>query len=170
MNLDLLLKIIGVLGFVISLLTFFITRYEKRKRIEIELSYADEFEFTKNDDENIDGNSLIRVRFTNIGSTAIILKPRTLIIKHKNRQFKLQNQDFWGMNDFTELVPPLSTREIGVYLDSVMQALDIKSPKTYDDKLFEKRYRLDVEVSDHVGKKFKTNKFYYHEAVGEFCT
>ena len=170
MNLDLLSKIIGVLGFVISLLTFFITRHEKRKRIEIELSYANEFEFAKNDDENIGGDSLIRVRFTNIGSTAIILKPRTLIFKHKNRQFKLLNEDFWGMDDFTELVPPLSTREIGVHLDSVMKVLDIKSPKTYDDKSFEKRYRLDVEISDHVGKKFKTDKFYYHQAVGEFCT
>ncbi|WP_320151046.1 hypothetical protein [uncultured Tolumonas sp.] len=170
MNLDLLSKIIGVLGFVISLLTFFITRYEKRKRIEIELSYANEFEFAKNDEENINDNSLIRVRFTNIGPTAIILKPRTLIIKHENKLFKLQNDDFYGMNDFTELVPPLSTREIGVYLDSVMDILDIKAPKTYDAKSLEKRYRLYVEVSDHVGKKFKTNKFYYHEAIGEFCT
>ncbi|TCI04782.1 hypothetical protein EZV61_02080 [Corallincola luteus] len=168
MNIDVIAKTAGVLGFLISVCTFIVTRFERRKRIEIELFQSCVLDFTEED--NVRDEGLIKVRFTNIGPQPVILKPNTLVIECNNNVYKLDREDFWGMDDFEELMPPTSSREIGIYLDSVCKALVIESPKKYDDESFNKLYQLRVLVQDHTNKIYKTSKFKYHEAVGEFIT
>jgi len=168
MNIEVIAKIAGVLGFFISVSTFVLTRLERRKKIEIELFESSSFDFTVDDDVN--DESLVKVMFTNIGPQSVILKPKTLIIEHNGKAYKLDREDYWGMEEFDELMPPTSSREIGVHLGSVCEALEIESPKNYDEDTFSKLYPLSVKICDHSGKVYKTKKFKYHEAVGEFIT
>jgi len=168
MSIDVVAKVAGVLGFVISVATFVLTRVERRKRIEIELFSASVLDFSQ--DEDLQDDSLIRVRFTNIGLLPVILKPRTLSIKNRTKVYTLDRDDYWGMEDFEELMPPTSSRDIGVYLDSVEEALGIASPRSYDEESFNKLYPLVVSVHDHAGKRYSTKVYSYHEVVGEFVT
>ena len=168
MNIDVIAKIVGVLGFIISVSTFVITRIERRKRIEIELFQSCVSDFT--DDDDAKDEALIRVRFTNIGPQPVILKPQSLVVECCGSAYKLEREDYWGMEGFDELMPPTSSREIGIYLDSVCEALGIKSPKKYDDESFNKLYPLRIQVQDHTNNIYKTKKFKYHESVGEFIT
>ena len=168
MNIDVFAKIVGVLGFLISVSTFVLTRIERKKRVEIELFQSCVLDFA--DDEDVKDEGLIKVRFTNIGQKAIIVKPNTLVIESQNRTYKLNREDYLGMEDFQELMPPMSSREIGIYLDSVLEALNIVSPKKYDDESLNKLYPLQVKVRDHTGKIFRTKKYSYLESVGEFVT
>ncbi|MED5523774.1 MAG: hypothetical protein VX447_03350 [Pseudomonadota bacterium] len=168
MNIEVIAKIAGVLGFFISVSTFVLTRLERRKKIEIELFESSSLDFP--DEEDAKGELLIKVRFTNIGPQPVILKPRTLIIECSGKTYKLDREDYWGMDEFDELMPPTSSQEIGVHLGSVCEALEIESPKNYDEKTFNKLYPLSVKIYDHSGKAYKTEKFKYHESVGEFIT
>jgi hypothetical protein len=168
MNIDVIVKIAGVLGFLICVSTFILTRIERRKRIEIELFNSCVLDFT--DDEDTKDDGLIKVRFTNLGPQPVILKPKTLAIECNGNAYQLDGEDYWGMEGFDELMPPTSSREIGIYLDSVCKTLGIETPKKYDDESFKKLYPLSVQVRDHANKIYKTKKFKYHESVGEFIT
>lgn len=168
MNIEVIAKIAGVLGFFISVTTFILTRYERRKIIEIELYESSEHDFS--DDENLSGASLIGVRFTNLGQRSVILKPESLKISCGKRTFNLAREDYWGKEDFVELMPPNSTREIGIYEDIVLKKLEIVQPQEYTDENFNKLYPFTISVLDYKGKKFNNKTHRYHEASGEFVT
>ncbi len=167
-----MLQITGVLGFVIAVFTFVLTRMERRKRLEIELFESTDFDFAHLTDqpEDLPGQNLIRLRFTNISPLPIIIKPETVIISGNGHSFELARHDYWGKDQIEELMPPNSVRELGVDIEWVMEALGIQSPKEYDDCSFNKLYPLVASIEDHKGKRFETRAFSYHEAVGEFIT
>jgi len=172
MNINAIAKIAGVLGFLISVATFILTRIERKKRIEIEVFDSSEFDFPHliSDPESLDGESLVKVRFTNLGSQPVILKPESFLIESEGKQFALAYEDYWGKEEFEELLPPTSSREIGIPLDLIRSKLCIETPKKYDDQTFNKLYPLALSVSDHSGTIFRNNKHSYHEAVSEFIT
>ncbi|MBC7589058.1 MAG: hypothetical protein H7178_11945 [Chitinophagaceae bacterium] len=171
MSLDLIIKVCGVLGFVISLATFILTRYEKRKKIEIELFSSAIDEFESNDDlvprlslfKVCDG--VLKIRFINISQHSIILKPRTLTIKTGKYSYNLNQGDFLRMDTFDELMPPNSMREIGVYFDEMKSSLNIKDSKNFTEA---EEYSLKVTICDHVGKKFRNNMYTYEEATNRY--
>ena len=167
---DLLLKIAGLLGFIISIATFILTRLERRKRIEIEIFdvIAAEFPNLSGWDEKIESENVMKVRFTNLGSQPVILKPRTFEIEYNGIVYSLGREDYIGMDDFEELLPPMSSRSIGIFQSPILSELKIITPKKYDDETFNKLYPLKIMVKDHEGKTYSNNKYSYHEAVGEY--
>ena len=167
-----LIKIAGLLGFIISVATFVLTRIERRKKIEIEIFDEMGLSFPNLDGwpENIESENFIKVRFTNLGSQTVILKPRTLKIESKGKVYCLVNDDYIGMEDFDEVLIPMSSRSIGVFQSVVLNKLDISSPKKYDDESFNKVYPFKISVSDHSGKTYKNKRYSYHEAVCQYVT
>ncbi len=172
MSIDLLVKIAGLLGFIISIATFVLTRLERKKRIEIEVFDATGGQFSNLDGwpEDIEFENLMKIRFTNLGAQPVILKPKTLEIECKGKVYSLYSDDYIGMDDFEELMPPMSSRSIGVFLSPVLSKLEISSPEQYDDESFNKLYPLKLSVKDHKGKLYRNKKVSYHEAVAEYVT
>lgn len=115
MNIDLIAKVAGVLGLLISVCTFILTRIERRKRLEIELFMSSTFEFEDSEDSGAEDECVIKVRFTNIAPQPLILKPNTLVIECNGNTFRLDREECLGMEYFDELMPPTSCREIGIY-------------------------------------------------------
>tara|TARA_R110002033_G_scaffold77671_1_gene129179 strand:- start:37 stop:549 length:513 start_codon:yes stop_codon:yes gene_type:complete len=169
---DTLVKIAGLLGFIISVATFVLTRIERKKRIEIEI-----FDEIGGAFPNLDGwpkevgsENLMKVRFTNLGSQTVIIKPKTLKIECKEKAYFLVNDDYIGMDDFDEVLTPMSSRTIGVFQSEILNKLDISSPKKYDEESFNKLYPLKISVKDHRGKTYTNKRYSYHEAVCEYVT
>lgn len=173
MSIDLIVKIAGVLGFLISVATFVLTRIERRKNIQIEIFEATAYDFrdlVKDSESFDDSGGLFKVRFTNIGAQPVILKPDTFQISHMDKIFEVCREDYLGKENFQELMPPTSMREIGVFEDLVRSKLGIVSPESYDDGSFNKLYKLELSVADHAGKVYRNSKHSFHESVGEFVT
>lgn len=172
MSLEVWVNLAGVLGFLLALFTFILTRLERRKKLEIELFQAADLEFASESERLLSDpdQPVIKVRFTNLGNRPIIIKPQTLEITGKTGRFKLSRYEYWGMERLEELMPPQSVREIGLVEEWVLEDLGITSPDKYDDESFNRLYPLTVSVKDHSGKIFKNSKFSYHEAVGEYVT
>jgi hypothetical protein len=118
--------------------------------------------------EEIESDNFMKVRFTNLGTQTVIIKPRTLQVEYQDKVFVLGNEDFIGMDEFDEVLIPMSSRSIGVFQSMILSELDITSPKTYDDESFNKLYPLKISVQDHHGKKFTDKRYSYHEAVCEY--
>jgi len=74
MDINVLAKIAGVLGFIISVFTFTLTRLERRKKCVVEIviggltEYADEL----CEEEDL-SDEVIKIRITNIGGQPIII-------------------------------------------------------------------------------------------------
>lgn len=172
MNLDLVVKIVGVLGFLISVTTFILTRIERRKNVQIEIFETSIHDFPEllKDTEWLGGESMFKVRFTNIGPQPVILKPETFRIEHNGNCFALAREDYLGKEEIRELMPPTTYQEIGIDRQLVISMLKIHSPDKYDDRTFNKLFHLRLSVCDHTGKVFRNNMHSYHEAVGEVVT
>lgn len=170
---DLFFKIVGALGFVISLLTFLLTRWERRKHLILEVSDGSDYDFSKGytapeDQFLFKDDSVVKIKLTNIGSTPILIKIESLEIKSGKYNFRLSGEDYWGMETMDELIRPISSAEIGIPLDTFLKKLEITSPEKYGDLTFNKLYPLKIVVKDHAGKEFKNNKYCYQESVGKF--
>jgi hypothetical protein len=169
---DILVKIAGLLGFIISVATFVLTRIERKKRIEIEIFDEMGISFPNLDGwpEEVGSEYFMKVRFTNLGSQTVIIKPRTLKIECMGKVYSLVNDDYIGMDDFDEVLIPMSSRSIGVFQSTILSELDISSQKKYDDESFYKLYPFKISVKDHQGKTYTNKSYSYHEAVCEYVT
>jgi len=160
-------EIVGVLGFLIGVATFVLTRIERTKNVQIDIFEANirDFPGLVKDTEWLGGESMFKVRFINIGPQPVILKPQTFQIEHDGNRFALPREDYLGKEEFSELTPLTTYQEIGNDLWAVMSTLKIPSPDKYDDRTFKNLFHLRLSIRDHTGKVFRNDRHSYHEAV-----
>jgi hypothetical protein len=82
MNIDDIAKIAGVLGFVISLITFVLTRWERRTFIHFGLANGSHKASGGEDWDLVD---MIEFTLINLGATPVVLNLRTLEVRRGDK-------------------------------------------------------------------------------------
>lgn len=177
MNIDLLTKTAGILVFVVSLVTFVISRLERRANLEFSLGngYSSDFEDLSNRDEALSdvdeqcpGYQTINITITNIGGSSLLVDLTSLSISCNGEIFEVWEVEHLGTEKKEVLIKPNDSQTIGVSIKDFAYTLKIETPVRYDDSTFYKEFPLGISVRNHKGRKFSTKKWKYWESVGEF--
>ena len=162
---DVLVKIAGILGFVISVLTFALTRWERRARIEFGLDEGSSDDFSEQMDEPI---STINITVTNLGARAVHLDLRTLEVLSNGNTCAVWRQDHFGGTQREILLKPNDAETIGLPVKTFREELKIACPSRYDERSFNFMQPLTVSVASTSGKVFSSKGLKFWEATGEF--
>ncbi|HGS4906417.1 hypothetical protein [Vibrio aestuarianus] len=165
-DLDVVAKIAGVLGFIISVLTFCLTRYERRANCVVEIvigdlsSYSEEF---SPDEELLE--ETLKIRVTNIGGQPVILKPESFYFSALGKRVsKSQNRiDWFGIGKLSSPLNPGTSCDVGTITDSVLEELGFKSLDQYCNQTDFAKTDVPIEagVSDLKGRSYKSKDFSY---------
>ncbi|EKZ8663561.1 TPA: hypothetical protein O4G69_004419 [Vibrio alginolyticus] len=165
-DLDTVTKVVGVLGFIISVLTFCLTRYERRSNCVVEIvvsdlaSYSAEF---SSDDDLIE--ETLKIRVTNIGGQPVILKPESFYFSALDKTIsQFQNRiDWFGIGQLLSPLNPGTSCDVGVITDSILEELGFKSLDQYCNQTEFARTEVPIEVgvSDLRGRVYKSKGFTY---------
>jgi len=149
-----LTEIIGVLGFLLALATFIITRIERRKKLTIDLycQYLDEVD--KDNEFKVDRNGMKEDRILVIDiinqcsrSIAIDKNSIKIIINGCTIQHEI---DLIGKRKFENPINPGKNYKFGVFLDNVVALSNIKDRHNG-------RFKIKAEVRDIEKKKYTSN-------------
>ncbi|HHK8586716.1 TPA: hypothetical protein ACQYCL_003576 [Vibrio parahaemolyticus] len=171
MDLDSIAKIAGVLGFIISVMTFALTRYERRAKCVVEICIGDSRQFR---DElcTDDFNELIKIRVTNIGGSSVILKAESFFFfalddKTVSNQGKI---DWLGLHSLPSPLKPGESCEVAVFTDALLDILNFSKLDKYCNASNSMKTNVDLlaGVKDlnnkaYISKGFKY--FYYVNAL-----
>lgn len=152
---------VGVLGFVLALCVFVLTRVERRKSllIEIRSDYSELFPDEQDDPEF----GILLIRFINTSNKMILLDPQTITVSSNEEchDFRYNYGGWYGLGK------PLSPLGPG---DSCQVGLDLRELDTVFsiDHLSKDDVPLEVSVEDVTGKRFRSReKFIYLPEVSE---
>jgi len=164
-TIDDLAKFAGVLGFVISLATFALTRWERRAVVH--------FGFESGSREVSDegyGHSIdtIEITLINLGGKAVVLDLRTLELRRGSETLAPWQQDHWGSQESEVLLTPNERTVLGLPKDTFEQVLKIEAPEAYDKQTFYAMLPVQGRVRSTRGKVFESSRLRYWEAIGEF--
>lgn len=165
-DLDVVAKIAGIIGLIISVLTFCLTRYERKANCVVEIvvgdlsSYSEEFSPVQDLLEEA-----LKIRVTNIGVRPVILKPESFYFSALGKSV-LQHQnsiDWFGIEKLPSPLNPGTACDIGTTTDSVLEELGFKSLEQYCNQIdFAKTdIALEAGVSDLKGHNYKSKGFSY---------
>lgn len=165
MNIDQLAKIAGVLGFLISVSTFILTRWERRAILTFSLDSGSSLDFAEQDEE---GPETINLTITNMGARALLVDLGTLKIECNGNVLDAWIEDHWGVAQREILFKTTDHQMLGIPLETFTAKLKIETPKKYDDNSFHFMYPLKISVKTIDGKEFSSKNLKYWEATGEF--
>ncbi len=165
MTIDDFAKLAGVLGFVISLATFALTRWERRVLLDFGLNAGVSTDF---DDSSADPKGTANLTITNLGTRSALLNLRTVELRSGSNLLHAWRQDHWGSQQREVLLKPSDSHTIGIPLETFASELQIKPPAKYDDKSFYFMHPVRVSVATTDGKVHASKKLKYWEATGEF--
>ena len=165
MGMDLLVKIAGILGFVISVVTFALTRWERRARIEFGLDEGSSDDFGEQMDEPM---STVNITITNLGARAVHLDLRTLEVRSNGNACAVWRQDHFGGAQREILLKPNDAETIGLPAETFRGELKIAVPSRYDERSFYFMQPLTLSVASTGGKVFSSKNLKFWEATGEF--
>ncbi|MEZ9392442.1 hypothetical protein AB4222_11090 [Vibrio splendidus] len=165
-DLDVVTKVAGVLGFIISVLTFGLTRYERRVSCVVEIvvgdlsSYSEEF----SPDEDLLEETL-KIRITNIGGQPIILKPESFYFSALGNKISQPEgrTDWFGTGKLPSPLNPGTSCDIGVITDSLLELLGFNNLDQYCNQTDFAKTNVAIEagVSDLKGRIYKSKNFTY---------
>ncbi|OCH14561.1 hypothetical protein A6E05_19130 [Aliivibrio sp. 1S165] len=169
-NLDVIVKIIGVLGFFISVITFVLTRYERRAKCIAEIVVGDLSNYSSELTSEADLlEETLKIRITNIGGQPVILKPETFFFSALNKKItKNQNElDWFGINQLPSPLNPGCSCEVGVITEGILSILGFEDLKKYCNELEHKKTEIPIEVgvSDLNNRTYKSKGFTYYYYV-----
>jgi hypothetical protein len=165
-----LTEIAGVLGFIFSIFIFVLTRWERKRRLVIQLEggdalrFRDELDFEEPED-------IIILRFINMGGKPIIINMDSLIITSNDKRIRRYDTDWLGMEKIPHPLSPGSCFEVALYKEAFESLLGLKTlfkaAKPEDD------YRcvapISTEVEDIHGHKYRSDKrLKYNYYVSDF--
>jgi hypothetical protein len=171
-SIDTIVGLVGVLGFLLSVFVFVLTRWERRKRAEIELFRGDlqriDPDFTT---ETVEPDSMIGFRLINIGTRPIAVDKNSLTFSGNGRMISVHETDWAGLDRVPSPLPPNSSFEVGVFQDAfetmlgVNEFRELMKPEDSDKCIINVR----AAVKDVEGKTFSTkNRHQYSFSVSEF--
>jgi hypothetical protein len=163
---DELLKITGLLGFLISVATFALTRWERRASISFGLDPGDENDFGRGCLIPIE---TVNVTITNTGARPVQLDLRTLEIQHGKSVLLVWREDHYGSDKREVLLKPSDELVLGVSLKTFEERLGITSPEgPFTEESFGKMFPLRIRARTVEGVLFSSNWHKYWASVGEF--
>jgi hypothetical protein len=165
MTIDQLAKVAGILGFLISVATFALTRWERRAAIVFGFDEGLSDDFGVVFDEPI---STINLTITNVGARSLHIDLRTLQIKSSGNALHAWREDHLGAEQREILLKPNDSQVLGIPVKTFRDVLNIKTPKKYDDQSINFMQPLQISVATTSGKVFSSTKLKYWEATGEF--
>jgi hypothetical protein len=173
-NIEFVYKMAGVLGCLLSILVFILTRFERRKRVIIELELGSVERFCNFDDlicEARKYSTLLSIRVTNMAERPIVVNRDSFTIMGHGKTIKTFNTEWLGLHKIPSPLQKNSSFEIGLFIPELNRLLDKESLKAimhinYRDKLV---HLLTVEFQDLDGKLFRTKKYAYDFLTGMLC-
>ena len=166
MDIDVLANIAGVLGFIISVFIFTLTRLERCKKCVVEIVIEHDYHFYKYQDE------AIKIRITNIGGQPIIVNLDSFYFSALNKSTTLnQNQIDWFCRDkIPSPLNPGSSCEIAVVTDILLDLLGFKSLDKYRNNEDADKTKVSIEagfkdVNNKAYKSIGSTYFYYVNAL-----
>jgi len=150
-----LLDILGVLGFILSIVIFIITRLERRKTLVIDLECIDCGLSQKFENEIPDEceEMILLIRVINTEQQAIAVDKNTFKIIGPKKKVNTYEVDWFGLNDIPYPLNPGQSFEVGIFTDS------FKYTQGYEG-YSEDTIPISAEVSDIQGKLYKTKSKY----------
>jgi hypothetical protein len=150
-----LTEILGVLGFALALITFIITRIERRRKLSIDLYCQSLEELDKGNEFGFDENGMqehrvIVVDVINQGAKTIAIDKNsiTIILNGKEIQYEL---DWIGKQNFENPINPGQNYKFGIFLDSAIGMSGIKNRH-------KGTHKIRAELKDIDNKKYTSNK------------
>jgi len=170
-DLDSIAKIAGVLGFIISVMTFALTRYERRAKCVVEICIGDTSQFR---DElcSEDYDELLKIRVTNIGGSSVILKAESFFfVALDDKTVSYQGKIDWlGLDSLPSPLNPGESCEVAVFTDSLLEILSFSRLDKYCNTSDAMKTNVDIiagvkDLSNktYISKGFKY--FYYVNAL-----
>ncbi|ADV50594.1 hypothetical protein Celal_3328 [Cellulophaga algicola DSM 14237] len=150
-----LTEILGVFGFVLALVTFILTRIERRKKLSIDLYCQSLEELDKDNEFNSDENGMKESRvivldIINQGAKTIAIDKNSIIILLNGHKIQYE-LDWIGKQKFENPINPGQSYRFGVLLDA---AIGISKIENRDKG----RYKIRAELKDIDNKKYTSKK------------
>ena len=171
MDLENLARLAGVLGFFISIATFAITRYERRRKLVVELIQGCYLDFSPAPSEALvdqeEAPELIKIRVTNIGGMPVIVKPESFYIGGNGEKVTVNNTDWLGIKNIPSPLSVGSSFEVACFEDAFEDLLKMKAlTQCMREGEYEKtRVQLVAGFTDHENNSYQTRGFNYFYAV-----
>lgn len=149
-----LVDVLGLLGFILSIIIFIITRLERRKTLVLDLEcidYGVSQKFKNEIDECEEMMLLIRV--INTGQQSIALDKKTFKIIGPKKKVNTYEIDWFGLDEIPYPLNPGQSFEVGIFEESFK---DTQGYKGFPEDIIP----ISVEVSDIQGKLYKTKSKY----------
>ena len=153
-NIEMLLVVIGVLGFILSIVIFINTRLERRKILVLDLEciYNEISQKFKNEIGECEENILL-IRVMNTGQQAVAVDKNTFKIIGPKKNVKTYETDWFGLDDIPYPLNPGESFEVGIFEDSFTS---FQGYEGYSEDIIP----ISVEVLDIQGKLYKTKLKY----------
>lgn len=110
-------NILGILGFVLALGTFLLTRYERRSRLEVEF-FTDWGDLFRDERGEEDEDSLLVARIINVGVKNVVIDRNSFALVGNDQKVLWWNCDFFGRDTFPVPLNPGDSAEVGMYVDA----------------------------------------------------
>lgn len=165
MSIDDLVKIAGVLGFVISLATFALTRWERRALIHFGLEKGSRRVTVDDEESCVDTTEFTLI---NLGVTAVVLDLRSLEVRRGEKSLFPWQEDHWGPEQSEVLLQPHGRTVLSLPHDTFEEKLMIGSPDKYENQTFFAVLPVQIRIRSTKRKVFESKGLRYWEAIGEF--
>ena len=108
--------ILGTLGFVLSVIVFVLTRWERRKTLALDLECVTSKKFGE---EAGDGDDMmIILRVINVGARAIAIDKNSFEIVGPEKNVRTYETDWFGLENIPHPLKPGESFEVGLFLES----------------------------------------------------
>jgi len=170
MDIELLAKIAGVLGLVLSIAVFLLTRWERRKRVIIELESGDASRFLQPGEEVIgEDEGTVVIRVANMGAVPIAVDRESFTIRGNGKSISRSDTDWLGVEKIPAPLAPLASFEVAVFKEAFEHLLGREELKPFmNTEQYEKTIvPVLAEFREHNGRKFVSKGYSYFFYVGE---
>ena len=149
-----LLDVMGVLGFILSIVIFIITRLERRKTLVLDLEcICGELSQKFKSETGEHNEDMIIIRVMNTGQQAIAVDKNTFKIIGPKKSVNTYETDWFGLDDIPYPLNPGESFEVGIFEDSFTS---FQGYEGYSEDIIP----ISVEVLDIQGKLYKTKLKY----------
>lgn len=169
---NIIVDIIGILGFILGVFVFVLTRWEKRKRVAIELFRGDleriDPDYTQDD---VESGCIIGFRVVNLGFKAIAIDRNSVTISGNNRIIDISWTDWIGLDKIPAPLNPGTNFEVGMFVDAFESILGAHEFKKFFNKEDSDKCIITITAAfkDVEGKFYSSkNKYQYSFYASEF--
>ncbi|MCP4571781.1 MAG: hypothetical protein GY838_05460 [bacterium] len=150
--------LVGVLGFVVALSTFILTRWERRRKIEYRI-YTDRDQRFLDVVDDRENNPILLVEIINTGKQYLVLDRDSFVFYSNRASIPWYEVDFFGREDVPSPLCPGEKAEVGILLKAFCNCYGSETQGPVP---------VGFEVSDVDGNTYRTSdKFVLLPQVGE---